>query len=385
MRHLIIRNFGALNQVDIDIDKINIIIGMQSSGKSCVLKTACHCSWVEKRLELSQKNKEFAQGSSFIDMMLDYYSMHNYIHENTYIEYETAFMKFSYDHSKQLFDMHWKRSRWNYKRPKVSYVPAERNLVAAIPEWSSVSMDGNMVEFMGNWNKARKFLKKEENFLNLGMTYSYDSLTNTDNIRLKNDRLLTFKESSSGIQSLLPMFIHLDYLTKGQYEETKVEDSYEQREERKYLLTTIYKNLNKKNKGQPIKTISLEKMNFPFSNIETATKFQEIYGRYIRVDHSEIFLEEPEENLFPPTLCQFADWMLDAGEEHHDLFFIATHSPYFLNQIIKRNPKGITVLFTHLVKNQKDSLYNVRQLTKEEIREIYDNGVDMFFNFELYT
>ena len=65
------------------------------------------------------------------------------------------------------------------------------------------------------------------------------------------------------------------------------------------------------------------------------------------------------------------------------MLFVATHSPYILNQFIKDDPKGLTVFFTHRV-NDDEQLYTVRQLDKDEIREIYDNGVDMFFNFEAY-
>lgn len=55
MRHLVIRNFGPVREADLQLGDVNVIIGMQSSGKSCVLKMACYCAWAEKRLELSQK------------------------------------------------------------------------------------------------------------------------------------------------------------------------------------------------------------------------------------------------------------------------------------------------------------------------------------------
>ena len=105
-----------------------------------------------------------------------------------------------------IFKNTWKSKRWEYKRPKVSYIPADRNLVAAIPGWSSLSMDGNMIEFMSDWDKARRFVKKEENFLDLGMSYSYDSQSNSDRIQLENGKPLMLRESSSGVQSLLPMY-----------------------------------------------------------------------------------------------------------------------------------------------------------------------------------
>ena len=54
MKKLTIRNFGPLAEANLDLDRVNLIVGLQSSGKSCALKTACYCSWVEKRMELAQ-------------------------------------------------------------------------------------------------------------------------------------------------------------------------------------------------------------------------------------------------------------------------------------------------------------------------------------------
>lgn len=386
MRHLVIRNFGPIQEADLEIGPVNVIIGMQSSGKSCVLKTACYCAWVEKRLELAQKPNGFGKGSAFIDIMADYYKMTGYVKDNTYIEYETNHLRFSYDHSKTLFEMQWKPGHWNWRRPKVSYVPADRNLVAAIPGWSSLSLDGNMIEFMSDWDRARRYVKREENVLDLGISYSYDSASNADSLQLESGKPLMLKESSSGVQSLLPMFVHLDYLTQGQYEDTSRQISYEQKEERKNLLSTIYGKLYKKKlkDGVTREVLTIEGVDYSFSESKHAKRLQEIYDHFTKTNHSEVFLEEPEDNLFPPTQCQFVDWMISRAEKHNDMLFIASHSPYVLNQFIKIDPKGLTVFFTHPV-DGKNRQYAVRQLSEQEVHEIYDNGVDMFFNFELYV
>lgn len=385
MRRLQIKNLGPIQEANIELGQINVIIGLQSSGKSCVLKTACYCAWVEKRLEATQTVNGFGKGSTFIDTMAKYYNMSGYICKDTYIEYETPHLTFQYDHSSQSFKMNWKSGHWNYKRPKVSYVPADRNLVAAIPSWSSVSLDENMLEFMSNWDKARRFVKKEENFLGLGMTYLYDNMSNNDKIQLGNGQPLMLKESSSGIQSLLPMYVLLDYMTKGQYEDDNINISYEQKEERKHLLSTIYRKLYKKKlKDNNVEVVPIDGFDYSFSEKKYAKRFLQIYQKYTMIDHSEIFLEEPEDNLFPPTQCQFINWLLGAIKKHHDMLFIATHSPYILNQLLKLSPKGLTVFFTYR-KNDNQRLYSVRQLDENEVREIYDNGIDMFFNFELYA
>lgn len=358
MRRLCIKNFGPIKEAKLDFGRVNVIIGQQSSGKSCVLKTACYCAWVEKRLELTQTPGPFANSTFFIDRLVEYYNMSGYVRKDTYIEYETQYLKFSYSHNREEFRIEWKESRWDYMCPKVSYVPADRNLVAAIPGWSSVPLDENLLEFMSNWDRARKYVGEEKDILGIGLSYEYDRQSNVDRIRLKNHYPLTLKESSSGIQSLIPMFVHLDYMTKGVHDDDTVKLTYEQKEERRALQEIL-------------------------SDKRGSDSSRSLFERFVKIHHSEIFLEEPENNLFPPTQCQFVDWVLDAVSKYGDFLFVATHSPYILNQFIKDNPDGLTVFFTHLV-DDNQQLYSVRQLSDEEIHEIYDNGVDMFFNFETY-
>jgi len=366
MKHLTIRQFGPIQEADVELGQVNVIIGPQSSGKSTILKTACYCTWVEKQLELTQTANRFI-GTAFIELMTRYYNIVNYVNDNTFIEYETDYLKFCYEHSKKQFNFLWKPSRWDFKRPKVSYIPADRNLVAAIPGWTTLSLDGNMIDFLGDWDKARRYLKKEENILNLGMSYVYDSMSNSDKIRLGNQASLMLSEGSSGIQSLLPLYVHMDYLTNGQYNDKSNHISFEQNEVFKRLFTSINMEFHKQGENGSI-----------------TEKSNTIYHNYVEVNHSEIFLEEPENSLFPPTQCQLVNWLIDIIKQHDDLLFIATHSPYVLNQMIKLSPDGLTVFFTHISK--KDfSNYSVRQLNDREIHEIYDNGVDMFFNFELYV
>lgn len=383
MKHIVIRNFGPIKEADLEFGKVNVITGLQSSGKSCVLKIACYCSWVEKRLEMTQKANSFDKGSAFIDLMVEYYKMDGYVKSNTYIEYETQYLHFWYNHTNKEFSLKWKGNRWNYRRPKVSYVPADRNLVAAIPAWSGVAIDRNMLDFMSDWDKARKSIKQETNFLNLGLSYKYDSIAGTDSIILQNGQPLSLKSSSSGIQALLPMFIHLDYLTNRQYEESPTQLKYEDKEERKNLRSIIHKHLLKKQGGESVTSVTIDGFDYGFSDELQAKRFEKIYNKFIKVDHSEIFLEEPEDNLFPPTQCQLVNWLLEERDKHDDIMFIATHSPYVLNQLIKSSTQQLQVFFTHEVENDEQT-FSVRALTQNEIHEIYDNGVDLFLNFEIY-
>ena len=46
---LIIKNIGPIKNVELELNKVNIIMGPQSSGKSTIAKIVSYCQWVEKR------------------------------------------------------------------------------------------------------------------------------------------------------------------------------------------------------------------------------------------------------------------------------------------------------------------------------------------------
>ncbi len=388
MKHLVIHNFGPIRNACVDIDKVNLIIGLQSSGKSCVLKIACYCAWVEKRIELAQSAEEYKNSTKFLTDLLSYYKMQSYLAPNTYIEYTTKYLKFSYSQEYKQFTFQWGKSRWNYKRAKVSYVPSDRNLVAAIPAWSKLSLEyDNLLDFMGDWNEARKQLKTEKNILGLGISYFFDSTTNADQVKLKNGNVIRLTESSSGVQSLTPLVVHLDYLRKSlsQYQGNQPL-SYEEREARKRLLSAIYRKTNKTMNGNIAGIVkSIEGVDFMFSDEKEAKLFVARAHKFLYNEHNEMFLEEPEDNLFPITQCQLVNWLLESvvDSKREDVLFVATHSPYVLNQMLKVRPPKMKIYFTSPV--SEEGLYDVMALSEDELSDVYDNGVDLFFNFEAYV
>lgn len=171
-RKLTIRHLGPIRSADICLKNVNVVIGQQSSGKSCLLKTACYCTWVEKRIEIEQSTERFEHGDAFIRHLVEFHKMDDFVSEDTEIAYESDYMRFSYIHKHRRFIFEWNAGRWEYQRPKVSYIPSERNLVAAIPNWFQVKFDGNNIQdFMADWEDARKSMAKGYEVLNLGVSY----------------------------------------------------------------------------------------------------------------------------------------------------------------------------------------------------------------------
>lgn len=387
MKHLVIRNLGPLKEADIELKRINVIIGLQSSGKSCVLKTACYCTWVEKRIELTQTADFFAKDNNFLDELERFHKLKGYIKDDTFISYESDYMMFSYDNATKTFLFNWKNDRWKYRRSKVTYIPAERNLVAAIPNWFEVKFaDDNIRDFMADWETARQSTTHNLPVLNLGVLYHYDANTKSDKVQTADGVTLDFTNTSSGLQSLIPMFVHLNYLSVvqvGKSDNSSVTGNKEKIDLTKlvydYFSPLFWEKVIEDIEGKRssvVLEINGEAYSMQRSDIK---KMDDIISQYIVTDHCDIFLEEPEANLFPPTQSSVVEWLLamTTGEQSNNLF-VATHSPYILNSFLEKKNIPMTLLYTRMSEGQMV----IRTATEEDIQGIYDFGVDAFFNIE---
>lgn len=354
MKTLIIRDFGPITNAEIELKKVNLIIGPQSSGKSCILKVASYCTWVEKQIESKLSAERFYDKDYFMEELVRFHKLDGYPKETSFISYESDHIYFSYD--KEGFNFQWKKGRWNFLRSQITYIPAERNLVAAIPNWLDVKFkDDNIRSFMAEWERARKAYNQEKEILNLGISYKYDKNTQSDKVKVSSKVTLDFTNTSSGLQSLIPLFIHLDYIQHIQHLNDKEE-------------SIAQSNANKLLKEQ--------------MSAMLGDKYETTYRNFIETRRSCIFVEEPENNLFPPTQSRLTDWLLDINaEQENSTLFIATHSPYVLTTILEKDLAEFTLL---LVKNN-DELSEIKCASHDDIREIYECGIDAFYNIESYT
>ena len=395
MRKLIVRNFGPLKEVKADLGRFNLIIGKQSSGKSSVLKIACYCAWVEKSIQLAQSPEYFMSGNTFINDMILYHKFHGYMKPMTYIEYVTDYMSFSYDNQKQIFEFKWKKNRMKYMRPKISYIPSERNIVSFIPDWKyQVSAYDCVLDFMRDWDMARKYIGKTSNILNLGMRYQFEEITKEDNVYLLNGKSIALTNSSSGVQSIVPLYVCLEYITRYIYNaEIEAAKKRTERDREKYVnllmglyrqSKQVYNELDAKYPESPV-VYSIDNEDFIFRSKDTVNLFANYINHYSFTQCTDVYLEEPENNLFPPTQCQLADLLIELSKRRKKTvsLFVTTHSPYILTHLLQQNVPGFRLFFTHFVDAEQE--YIVQQATETEVQEIYDNGLDMFFNYEAFV
>ena len=387
MKRIIIQDFGPIMKADILLKDINVIIGEQSIGKSCVLKVACFCTWVEKRIEIEQSVRRFEKKTAFIEELENFHRLNGYVHKNTVIGYESDFMKFFYNNEDGL-SYEWKPDRWEYKRPKVSYIPAERNMVAVIPNWFEVkSVADNIQDFMADWSDARKSVEKDKEILNLDVAYHYDEGSDTDYVKMKDGHILPFTNVSSGLQSLIPLYIHLLNITSKKYQERE-DNSVKHKSEIENLVKALVDYYGK-NIGEPYiknpkygtinQETGLEKEFIP--NPEMTQWLMTKIINLSKIHHCEVFLEEPEQNLFPSTQQILMKTLLGfIGRQQCNTLFISTHSPYILDILLEREKYDFGLFY--IQSSENGSI--VKTATEADVQDMFEDGVDAFFNIERF-
>ncbi|MES2701056.1 MAG: AAA family ATPase [Bacteroidota bacterium] len=95
-------------------------------------------------------------------------------------------------------------------------------------------------------------------------------------------------------------------------------------------------------------------------------------------DNTVLLFEEPEAHMFPPYISNFT------GDIIHDKiqnqYFISTHSPFVLNDLMEDAKQDLSIYAVGL----KNGETTIKRITDEEMHEIYQYGIDLFFNLEDY-
>ena len=95
-------------------------------------------------------------------------------------------------------------------------------------------------------------------------------------------------------------------------------------------------------------------------------------------EESILLFEEPEAHCFPPYIAHFTQEVINSTSNQ---FFIATHSPYVLNDFLEYERDDVAIYMFDI----KDGQTVIKRLTDSELNDVYEYGLDLFFNAELFT
>ena len=335
MAHIIIKNIGPIKEVELDLNKINVFMGPQSCGKSTIAKIISFCLWVEKNVCLFRDTLDIEL--NFQKTLEDYHQLHGYFNDDSYIQYQSEYVIIQYAYQQKMTIVHpldLKLLTLDYKRSKIIYVPAERNLIA-LPYWTTFKLsDDNLKSYASDWNFVRNIFNKDVplDINPLGISYYYDEKERKDYISLPNtEKSVTLTDASSGIQTSTSLYLlHKVYC---KYKEklseiASIEDGVTLEKVYKnhlhYRTTTRYPN--------PIPESDQFKYKGRFCIVKPGTKEKaiRILDNYTEIQYIQSIIEEPELNLFPDTQQALMYELMADAVVSDNRMGITTHSPYIL-------------------------------------------------------
>ena len=119
----------------------------------------------------------------------------------------------------------------------------------------------------------------------------------------------------------------------------------------------------------------------PFEALAETFKRMLFFLAAIRHNNGPVItLDEPDTHAFPAYVGMLADEIIANPSTQ---FFIATHNPYLLNELIEKTPKGELAVFVCGYDVSNKTTVSER-LTDSSLAELLDYGVDIFFNLNRY-
>lgn len=341
MRKLTIKNIGPLSYVDIEVNTVNMIIGPQSSGKSTIAKILSFCLWLEKDI-IAHQDKEYVNSDFIREQLLNYHKISNYLNDGALIDYRGEYITFRFT-GVEDFSVDLTEKFSESVIGKVAYIPSERNL-AAIANVSSLPMSEYYVrDYLFDWlNFHSKFQENNKlSILDLGVSYYYDDERKRDIVRLDNGKELEIDEVSSGLQSLIPLMVSLQYVTKWVFEH-KEDLSFDKNQVlSKALIRALSPDLDNANIEEaltlPKLVVQLQETLRTIINDEAAGNIKpefknitKLSNRIQKPHYFNLIVEEPEQNLFPKTQVTLIYEMIKMLTREEDILLMTTHSPYTL-------------------------------------------------------
>ncbi|GAB1415243.1 hypothetical protein MASR2M117_06490 [Paludibacter sp.] len=116
----------------------------------------------------------------------------------------------------------------------------------------------------------------------------------------------------------------------------------------------------------------------PFNSIADTLQRIIFYKTAIASNENAILtFEEPEAHAYPPYISKITT---DIVYSESNQFFITTHSPYVLNEFLENKKDDLAIYLVDF----KDGETKIKGLTEEELNQVSQCGVDLFFNSEIF-
>jgi len=338
MSKIKIKNFGPIkdgldeNNGFIDIKQITIFIGNQATGKSTIVKIFSTLAWLEKSIyQETLSENDIVRYNRFINKFCAYQGLKNYFQEDTYLEYIGDSYTFKYSNQ----ELEIKKLNNEYLVPQIMYVPAERNFLSILEDSKKQKgLPSSLYTFLEEFEKSKREIKGEIELPINNLSFEFQKQNKISYIKGK-DYKIRLSEASSGIQSLLPVYLVSKFLADSINQEKDNSKKSLSIEESQKLKLKIIEILSNDKLSKEIKESALELLSSAFNN-----------ACFINI------VEELEQNLFPQSQKKLLYSLLAfVNKTKGNRLLLTTHSPYIINYLTL-SIKGTMVL--EKISNNRD-------------------------------
>jgi hypothetical protein len=342
IRHLEIENYKSIKHLTLNCNRVNVIIGEPNVGKSNILEA----------LDLSYLSSMLHQSSSNINAGKEAIDVKKY---------------FRVSKVRDLFRLGDTTQSIKISHPgfsngtQLNYIQ-ENDLLnrGEVKNYFEISAGGSFTQF-------------DNDFISNKLTGFFGSPI--DPYRYKED--IEFHDTGNYMDTLMPPFgnnlievidSHKDFLTL-------IVDLVEP-----FGLEVILDVSNHKLLFQKKISVGAAYL-IEYNSLADTLRRVIFYTAAIRYTGGYVVtLEEPDAHSFPKFVSFLADEII---ENNNKQFFVATHSPYLLNNLIENTPKNELAVF--VCGFDKENGTTARKLSDQDLSELLDYGVDIFFNINKYS
>lgn len=325
MGEIKIRNFGPIKEGFrerngwIDIKKVTVFTGNQGSGKSTIAKLVSIFAWMEKALIRGDyKFRDFTDYNRFRKTYCAYHRIDNYFFDlqgNDTPEIEFKGSKYHFRYTGGGLSIDEIDTRGMYTLPQIMYVPAERNFIANVKTPKALKMTSDsLVDFVTEFDNAKSEMKGAMKLpINQDVYVEYQQLN--DIVYIKgSDYKIQLKEASSGIQSIVPLYLVSWFLANSVKNQSEISPNMSS-EELERFRTGVAEIWANESFTDEQRRVALSVLSSKFNK----TAFVNI-------------VEEPEQNLFPSSQREMLYSLLEFNNMNiPNKLIITTHSPYLIN------------------------------------------------------
>lgn len=328
--YLRIRNYGPLSRGSSALDngliafpKYTILIGDQGAGKSTVAKLFSTLSWLEKAFIRKNYEPKTFSIESLLTLLENQNLPKEYISDSTEIEYVGQSHFIWLNNGKVRVRS---RTDSDYKCPQIIYFPSERNVLSVLDNPLAVDDLPAMVKLLASefLNANRKVgRRKRQLFGDYKIEFDPDTRKSYI-IDPEGKTSVVLSKSSSGLQSIAPLLVVSDYLSKSIGEDFLDKLKKENGNIREVALQSVEDPLI----GGKLKFFLDSGLKDNLSGNEIAY-LKDALGKFVNSCLWQI-VEEPEQNLYPTSQVEVVKKLIDNTGDNGKLV-LTTHSPYILS------------------------------------------------------